>query len=936
MRHSTNTYLLNLISLICLFAAATACSNDNNGLTEWPNSSVYAKPGSRWWWMGSAVDSTDLKQLIKQYADAGIGTLEISPIYGVQGNEANDIPFLSDKWMQMYNYATSEAQKNGMLIDLNTGSGWPFGGPEVPLNDAAGRMLVEVYHLNGNQTLSDSVVAVTWHGQREAQLLKLMAYNDNTPDVVDLTNKVDSTRILHWTAPRGSWTLYAVFNGHTYQWVKRAQADGLVIDHFSKDAVSHYLNTFSSAFAQTNTPAPNNFFNDSYEVYNADITPHFFDEFYSRRGYRLENHLPLLFSKEVSDSVARLKSDYCETISDLLHDNFTSTWTAWAHSLNSTTRNQAHGSPANLIDIYAAVDIPECEGFGISDFGIKGLRKDSLTHINHSDLSMLKYASSAAHISGKKYVSSESFTWLTEHFRTSLSQCKPEIDLFFVSGVNRIYLHGITYSPVNDPWPGWQFYATADMGPTNPMWTDAKNMFQYIERSQSFLQMGTPDNDFLVYLPIYDIWYNQNKTLLPMDIHRMSLRAPDFAKVINLINEAGYDVDYTSDNFILNASVSHDGNIIMQGGAEYKALVIPNAKFMPANVMKHIISLAELGATIIFADKYPQNVPGLSNVKANKKQLVEALTQLPPDDFTETATSKLGFGRIITGTNYSKLLEAANVVPERMKTIHRIQFVRRKNNEGYHYFISNLTPYDVDDNIKLAVNAKSAMFFDPLTGQKGKVSSIDNSDDVTHIRLQLASGESIILRTFNSIDVDAEAWQYKPHNIKRTAINGQWKLHFSESTPAIADTFHINNLCLWTDIDDPRLKTNMGTAVYSTIVNIDDVDNTQWGIDLGDVRETARIKINGQYLTTLWSVPFRCNIDRLLKKGNNLIEIEVTGLPANRISQMDREHIPWRKFKNVNMTNIDYNSNDYSLWKTVDCGLRGPVTLLKYDLSNDK
>ncbi|MBF4212310.1 glycosyl hydrolase family 2, partial [Pseudomonas donghuensis] len=84
-------------------------------------------------------------------------------------------------------------------------------------------------------------------------------------------------------------------------------------------------------------------------------------------------------------------------------------------------RNQAHGSPANLLDLYATVDIPEIEGFGLSDFGIKGLRRDpDFTRPNFSDISMLKYASSAAHVMGKPFTSSETFTWLTEHFRTSL------------------------------------------------------------------------------------------------------------------------------------------------------------------------------------------------------------------------------------------------------------------------------------------------------------------------------------------------------------------------------------------------------------------------------------------------------------------------------------------------------------------------------------
>ena len=123
----------------------------------------------------------------------------------------------------------------------------------------------------------------------------------------------------------------------------------------------------------------------------------------------------------------------------------------------------------------------------MSDFGITGLRKDSIFRRNDSDLSMLKYASSAAHIAGKPYVSSESLTWLTDHFRTSLSQCKPDIDLLLISGVNRIYFHGTTYSPPQAAWPGWKFYAAVDMSPTNPLWRDASGLFGYISRAQSFL-----------------------------------------------------------------------------------------------------------------------------------------------------------------------------------------------------------------------------------------------------------------------------------------------------------------------------------------------------------------------------------------------------------------------------------------------------------------
>ena len=184
---------------------------------------------------------------------------------------------------------------------------------------------------------------------------------------------------------------------------------------------------------------------------------------------------------------------------------------------------------------------------------------------------MLKYASSAAHIAGKTYTSSETFTWLTEHFRTSLSQCKPDMDLMFVSGVNHMFFHGTPYSPKEAEWPGWLFYASINMSPTNSIWRDAPSFFNYITRCQSFLQMGRPDNDFLIYLPVYDMWNEQPGRLLLFTIHHMDKLAPKFIDAIHRINNSGYDGDYISDNFIRSTRFK-DGQLVTSGGTGYKAV----------------------------------------------------------------------------------------------------------------------------------------------------------------------------------------------------------------------------------------------------------------------------------------------------------------------------------------------------------------------------
>lgn len=963
-----------LLFITALLAAGFASAQN----IAWPEVTTEAKPAARWWWMGSAVDKENLTRNLEAYSSAGMGTMEITPIYGVQGNEANDIRFLTPQWMQMLQHTESEASRLGMQIDMNTGTGWPFGGPEVAIEDAACKLFVSEYELKGGERVSLKIEVADEKQRPYAKLERLMASlstvggGDEKVRWLDLTDKVKDG-VLDWKAPKGEWRLIAAFCGKTLQKVKRAApgGEGYVMNHFSARAVKNYLERFERAFAgqfadgtAAPTAYPHNFFNDSYEVYKADWTEGLFDEFLARRGYKLEEHLTeFLAEGERSEATCRIVSDYRETLAELLLENFTHQWTDWAHRHGSKTRNQAHGSPGNLIDLYATVDVPECEGFGLSDFGIRGLRKDSLTRPNDSDLSMLKYASSAAHIAGKPYTSSETFTWLTEHFRTSLSQCKPDIDLMFISGVNHTYFHGTTYSPAQAAWPGWKFYASVDMSPTNNIWHDAPAFFDYITRCQSFLQMGKPDNDFLVYLPVYDMWEEQGGRLLMFDIHKMAQRAPRFIEAVHRINDAGYDMDYISDNFIRTATCSN-GKIVTSGGTSYKALVIPGARLMPADVLKKLLSLAKEGATIVFLDRYPEDVPGFTKVEKQRKTLLKTLAKM------EKAKTK-GM-KILFGKDYAKTLGQTSAVPEKMKTSYGLSCIRRAHAEGHHYFISALTEWDTEAWMPLAVQARSAMLYNPMDGTSGKA-LLRQKNGKTEVLLQLASGQSALLKTFTEADVQADAWKYATPLCKEFAqkhakgpysrvgpslpagvaghaggsgrptrlhdlTRQKWAFRFVESTPAVSNLPDSVSLGSWTDLSFDGARATMGTACYTTTFDIANPASAEdWMLSLGDVRESARVRINGREVATLWAVPYRCMIGQYLRPGKNTLEVEVTNLPANRIADMDRREVKWRIFKDINIAALGYKKGDYAGWQPVSSGLLGPVVIVPMErISVDK
>ena len=852
---------------------------------QWPTVNPEAKPGARWWWLGSAVDKENLQWNMQEYARHGIGALEITPLYGVQGNDQNNIPYLSDKWMEMLRYTQEQGRQNGIEIDMATGTGWPFGGPWVPLEESACRAVFVEQSFIGDKVENLDLRPTEERDRKNAVFHKAMLFGHNG-SVKDVTDCMKDG-ILNWKATKedskllggkdGSKTVVVLYIKYGVMNVKRAApgGEGLVIDHFDRKAVANYLKHIEEAFERTHTPYPHTFFNDSYEVADATWTPTLFEEFYKRRGYRLEDHLLAFTHGDV-----KLVSDYRETLSDLLLENFTQKWTAWAHSHGAITRNQAHGSPANLIDCYAAVDIPEIEGFGLSDFGIKGLRQDpGKTRKNDSDYSMFKYAPSAAHICGKPFTSSETFTWLTEHFRTSLSQFKPDLDLMFCAGVNRMFFHGTCYSPKDDPWPGWKFYASIDMSPTNSIWRDAPEFMKYVERCQSFLQWGQPDNDFLVYLPIRDMWKkNPYKLLMQFSIHAMGKLAPEFIQAILDIDKAGFDCDYISERLLMGCKVVN-GGIETAAGTRYKALIIPGSGEMPEKVKAHIEAMKAQGA------------------------------------------------RIIYGTDVNAMNAAAK--PETMKTKYGLKAIRRKNPTGYHYFIANLTPNDVYEDIIPGVEFKDAMWFDPLTGQR-YAAYIDGRE----IDVQLRSGQSMILQTFNQKLPVAEAL---PVYCDTTAVemdvelNGPWKLSFIEETPKVSQTFTLDNLQTWETLSD-ETRVTMGTGVYETTVKLkkkDLKDATAWKIDLGDVRESARVYINGQYLGCAWSVPYVLDCKNTLKKGKNTIRIEVTNLPANRIADLDRKGVKWRKMEEINVVDINYKKTLYDTWEPMPSGLNSKVKLIK-------
>jgi hypothetical protein len=217
--------------LLAAFSAQASAAQSTADPLAWPEVTQTARPWTRWWWHGSAVDEANITRLLETYKAAGLGGVEITCIYGVRGAEDRERQYLSPEWLAAVRHTLREAKRLGMGVDLPTGSGWRMGGPSVTEVDANSQLLLRAEPVSGN--LFDR----TFSGERPQALV---AYG---PDgqIVDLTPQINSDGVLKAELPAGAWNVYSLSQRWSRDNVKRPApgGEGRNINPYSRRSLDH-------------------------------------------------------------------------------------------------------------------------------------------------------------------------------------------------------------------------------------------------------------------------------------------------------------------------------------------------------------------------------------------------------------------------------------------------------------------------------------------------------------------------------------------------------------------------------------------------------------------------------------------------------------------------------------------------------------------------
>jgi hypothetical protein len=355
-------------------------------------------------------------------------------------------------------------------------------------------------------------------------------------------------------------------------------------------------------------------------------------------------------------------------------------------------------------------------------------------------------------------------------------------------------------------------------------------------------------------------------------------------------------------------------------------VVVPACDRMPLETLEHLLAAAAGGVTVIFEQKPPDDVPGWADLAHRRQQFQSLLDGLPPRSADGTLAA-LAEGRIALGGlgALEPGLDSAGVRRESLVDHPGLRFVRRAADGGRYYFIANRGNQPLDGWITLAAAARAIALMDPMTGEVGLAQSKPAADGDTQVYLQLDPGESIILRTFATPE-PGPAWAYRHAAGAPVELSGTWDVKFIAGGPALPAPYQTAKLGSWTGPGGPAAQSFAGTAVYTLTFPAPGGRPGPWLLSLGQVCQSARVRLNGKPLGTLFIPPFSVPVETLLPQGN-VLEVEVTNVSANRVRDLDIRHVAWKIFDPPNLLNVNYKPFDASGWPLTDSGLLGPVTL---------
>ena len=771
-------------------------------------------------------------------------------------------------------------------------------------------------------------------------------------ECVDLTNKVSEDGTLQWEAPPGRWKVIRI--GRTTTGLNVAFGKGLLADYLSPAATE--LNYEKGIKPLIGDAGPlvgktlKYFIEDNVEIDGMySWTPELLKEFQKRRGYDPAPYLAALAGEIVENVVItdRFLADVRRTIADCVADGHYKRWAELSHADGVKVRAEAGGQhhPRLLCNDglmnQGRMDVPVAEFWEIELW-----KENQWAPADHHVITTpgwdeaaqnvnAKQAASAGHLYGKKIVASEAFTTggRLQHWSQSPGRLLRHANNAFCEGINALSIHCSATSGPEDGMPGKSVFGGFHFNQNITWWNQgAKEFLSYLSRCSYLLQQG---------LFVADVLYYSGD------------EAPNFIppKNIDPSRGFGYDYDVCNTEIMLTRLSVKNGRIVLPNGMSYRVLVLPDRPVLPLSVARKIQELVAAGATVI--GPKPQRTPGLTGYPQSEQQL-KAIADKVWGKKTDSSLLQYSYGKgqIITGMTIRQVLEKGDLPTDfAFQCITEnalLDFIHRRTDDREIYFVINKRGTPLKADCSFRVTGRQPELWNPATGEERDLTQFKTQNGVTSIPLEFEPYGAffVIFRKAEGRRQKAGSPNSQGTNFliltQKQEITGPWSVQFDLqwfyptnglSGDQAKGLLVFDNLEDWMKRPEPAVKNFSGKAVYRKVFELSlqgigdkvEVNSSELPrrlfLDLGSVKETARVRLNGNDLGVVWCHPWRVEITQAAKSGENTLEIEVVNLWPNRLVG-DRSLSLAERRTNTKMFVGGLNNDQ------LPSGLLGPVTIL--------
>lgn len=735
-----------------------------------------------------------------------------------------------------------------------------------------------------------------WQTQEETKDAQLVI---DPQKVINLKSFVNKQGQLSWKVPVGEWMILNYYLARTGVTNSPASPEGkgLEVDKMDHKKLTSHFDAFIGKVLTRIPEEKRRTFKylvaDSYEMGSQNWTDSLQHTFKLIYGYDPLPWLPVLTGNIVgsADQSDRFLWDLRRLVADLVATEYVGGLKKLGNKagLKLWLENYGHwGFPSEFLKYGGASDEVAGEFWNEGELG----------NIEN------KSASSAAHTYGKRRVWAESFTAGGGAYSRYPALLKKRGDWSFTEGVNQTLLHLYIHQPDESSYPGLNAWFSTEFNRKNTWFYQGAAFIDYLRRCNYLLQQGTPVNDIAYFI---------------------GEDAPKMTGIRNPELPEGYSYDYINAEVILNRITVKDGKLLLPDGVQYSLLVLPPLKTMRPALLEKIESLVNEGAIVL--GSAPERSPSLQDYPEADKRIKTLAQNLWGGTVLKKGIKKYGKGLVMEGISMQEALDYIGLNPDLKSTVgNKILYTHRSTEEKELYFITNQSGNDIEFSAAFRVDNALPYWWDPVTGTMRDLPVFNTAEGKTSISFRLETNQSgFVVFSKGESKKNSGARENFPVAKHLLTLSTPWEVSFLNAPisggPEKPVVF--NELMSWSDHPDERIKNFSGSAVYQSNFNLEKVNREETVfLNIGHINGMAKIKINGQDVGSVWTAPWRVDVSKAIKQGNNNVEIEVVNTWTNRLIGDSKLEAKDR----LTRTDVINLPADYKYERS---GLIGPVNVTK-------